>query len=144
MAQTWATSGVDLHLDTGGRVRGAVESALRDAVRTGRLEVGVRLPSSRSLAGDLGVARNTVAAAYAQLVAEGWLEARHGSGTWVAARAVPSDTVEPAVEPSRRLRYDLRPGFPDLAAFPVSQWLASTRRALHAAPFDALGYGDPR
>jgi GntR family transcriptional regulator/MocR family aminotransferase len=54
-------------------VRAGLESALRDAVRTGRLAPGVLLPSSRSLAADLGIARNTVADAYGQLVAEGWL-----------------------------------------------------------------------
>ncbi|GAA1848993.1 PLP-dependent aminotransferase family protein [Pseudonocardia ailaonensis] len=58
--------------------------ALREAVRSGRLAPGVRLPSSRSLAADLGIARNTVAQAYAELVAEGWLTARQGSVTRVA------------------------------------------------------------
>ncbi|MET8677790.1 PLP-dependent aminotransferase family protein [Streptomyces sp. NPDC004647] len=70
--------------------------ALRDAVRTGRLAPGVRLPSSRALASDLGLARNTVADAYGELVAEGWLTARQGSGTRVARRAV---FQEPAHEP---------------------------------------------
>ena len=85
MANTWATFGIDLHLDlTGSRVRTGLEQALRDAVETGRLHPGTRLPSSRTLAADLGIARNTVATAYGQLVAEGWLTARPGSGTQVA------------------------------------------------------------
>ena len=88
MRETWATSGLDLHLEVGGsRVRAGLENALRDAVRTGRLAAGTRLPSSRSLAADLGIARNTVADAYGQLVAEGWLVARRGSGTRVSDRA---------------------------------------------------------
>ena len=41
------------------------------------------LPPSRILAADLGLARNTVAEAYADLVAEGWLASRQGAGTWV-------------------------------------------------------------
>src|SRR5713226_8259535 len=83
MQQSWANYGIDLHLElTGSRVRAGLEAALRDAMRTGRLGPGVRLPSSRDLAADLGIARNTVADAYSQLVAEGWLEARTGSGTW--------------------------------------------------------------
>ncbi len=91
MPETWANFGIDLHLElAGSRVRAAMETALRDAVRSGRLAPGVRLPSSRDLAVDLGIARNTVADAYAQLVAEGWLEARTGSGTWVAERPVPA------------------------------------------------------
>ena len=66
MPNQWAISGVDLHLDLAGpRLREGLERALRDAVRSGRLRPGTRLPSSRSLAQDLGVARNTVAEAYA-------------------------------------------------------------------------------
>ena len=89
MAETRAKNatdpGVDLHLElSGSRVRLALETALRDAVRTGRLGPGTRLPSSRALAADLGLARNTVAEVYSQLVAEGWLTARTGSGTSVA------------------------------------------------------------
>src|SRR5215471_1481493 len=88
MPETWANYGVDLHLDlAGARVRAGLEAALRDAARSGRLAAGTRLPSSRHLAADLGIARNTVADAYGQLVAEGWLEARTGSGTWVAEYA---------------------------------------------------------
>ena len=60
---------------------------LREAVRSGRLAPGLRLPSSRSLAADLGVARNTVVNVYGQLVAEGWLVARQGSVTRVAGGA---------------------------------------------------------
>ena len=71
-----AEASVDLHLDLGTRVRRDLEAALREAVRTGRLGPGTRLPSSRALAADLGLARNTVAEVYSQLVAEGWLTAR--------------------------------------------------------------------
>ncbi|MFJ4683458.1 PLP-dependent aminotransferase family protein [Streptomyces sp. NPDC088789] len=92
MAESWVNSaeriGADLHLELtgpGGR-RAALIRALRDAVRSGRLAPGTRLPPYRSLAADLGVARNTVADAYAELVAEGWLTARQGSGTRVAMR----------------------------------------------------------
>jgi GntR family transcriptional regulator / MocR family aminotransferase len=99
VAETWAISGVDLHLDLAGtRVRAGLESALRDAVSTGRLRPGVRLPSSRALAADLGIARNTVAEAYSQLVAEGWLTAVQGSGTRVARRP---DAAEPTPPPMR-------------------------------------------
>jgi GntR family transcriptional regulator / MocR family aminotransferase len=147
MTGTWATSGVDLHLEVGGpRVRAGLENALRDAVRTGRLPPGARLPSSRALAGDLGIARNTVADAYGQLIAEGWLVARRGSGTRVAERAPEMQAAAtPTREEDTRLsRYDLRAGSPDLSAFPRSAWLAASRRALNAAPFATLGYGDPR
>ncbi|WP_413758705.1 PLP-dependent aminotransferase family protein [Streptomyces sp. MMBL 11-3] len=152
MAGNRATFGVDLHVDlartgsgTGPGLRRSLTDALREAVRGGRLAPGTRLPSSRSLAADLGIARNTVADAYADLVAEGWLTARQGSGTRVAPRTVPVPASA-----ARRPRapggpaHNLVPGTPDLASFPRTEWLRASRRALAAAPNDALGYGDPR
>jgi len=149
MQETWATSaGLDLHIELSGtRPRAALESALREAVRSGRLPAGSALPSSRSLAADLGLARNTVADAYGQLVAEGWLAARHGSGTWVAEQAAQVPVAGPAEAhaASAGARYDLQPGVPDVSAFPRAAWLAAARRALAAAPAHSLvGYGDPR
>jgi GntR family transcriptional regulator/MocR family aminotransferase len=137
---------VDLHVEPSGpRVRAGLEAALRDGVRSGRLAPGSRLPSSRSLAADLGVARNTVADAYGQLVAEGWLVARQGSGTRVADRAATAEaaTPPPGAQP-RGPRYDLRPGSPDVSRFPRDRWLAAARRAVNNAPAAAFGYGDPR
>ena len=145
MVDPWATSGLDLHLEAAGpRVRAGLEEALRDAVRSGRLAPGLRLPSSRSLAADLGVARNTVVDAYGQLVAEGWLVARAGSATRVADRAPAAETTAAPAPVRDRYRYDLRPGSPDVSAFPRVAWLAAMRKALGAAPDEALGYGDPR
>ncbi|MDT0447920.1 PLP-dependent aminotransferase family protein [Streptomyces hesseae] len=143
--------GSDLHLELpdgpGGR-RGALTRALRDAVRTGRLAPGTRLPPYRSLAADLGVARNTVADAYAELVAEGWLIARQGSGTRVAHRAEPPGTDHPrrptAPTGLRGPVHNLVQGTPDAAAFPRAAWVAATRRALTSAPGEAFGPGDPR
>jgi GntR family transcriptional regulator / MocR family aminotransferase len=115
-------------------------------VRSGRLAAGTALPSSRALARDLGVARNTVVDAYGQLVAEGWLGSRHGSGTWVAERPglVTAAGRRGAERSAAVTRYDLRPGSPDLSAFPRAAWLAASRRALATAPPRALGYADPR
>ncbi|KUN98998.1 PLP-dependent aminotransferase family protein [Streptomyces caeruleatus] len=147
MAKPWAAFGVDLHLEPAGPgLRRGLTAALREAVRTGRLAPGTRLPSSRSLAADLGIARNTVAEAYAELVAEGWLTARQGSGTRVADRPVipPTGTTAPPHRERPRPVYDLVPGTPDLAAFPRTEWLKAARRAFLAAPNQALGYGDPR
>jgi len=146
MAETWANHSIDLHLDlAGSRVRAGLETALRDAVQAGRLHPGTRLPSSRALAADLGIARNTIADAYGQLVAEGWLTARTGSGTWVTQHPVP-DHGPPGPAPPDVMppRYDLRAGVPDLSAFPRRAWLAAGRKALGAAPGHILGYPDPR
>ena len=153
MADSWVNSaegiGADLHLELsgpGGR-RAALIGALREAVRSGRLAPGTRLPPYRSLATDLGVARNTVADAYAELVAEGWLTARQGSGTRVAERAEPlgahARVPKKAPPRARGPRHNLRQGTPDASSFPRTAWLASYRRALHRAPNEAFGPGDP-
>src|SRR5687768_2921716 len=127
MADHWATSGIDLHLEPAGPgLRRGLTDALREAARTGRLAPGTRLPSSRSLAADLGIARNTVADAYAELVAEGWLTARQGSGTRVARRSAPRKSAPGTARtrPARgRPAYNLLPGSPDLASFPRAEWL---------------------
>jgi len=147
MSETWAKDiGLDLHLELSGtRVRAGLESALRGAVRSGRLRPGTRLPSSRALAADLGIARNTVAEVYSQLVAEGWLTAQTGSGTSVAPGRAPAPDVPVAARPEAAVpRYDLRAGVPDLSAFPRRAWLATARKVLAAAPDHLLGYPDPR
>ncbi|MCP9944878.1 PLP-dependent aminotransferase family protein [Streptomyces somaliensis] len=146
--------GADLHLEIQGPgLRAGLMEALREAVRTGRLAPGTRLPSSRVLAADLGVARNTVADAYAELVAEGWLTARQGSGTRVARRAAAAPARRaPAAGPLPWQRgrrpggplHTLHPGTPDLASFPRAEWLKAARRALTNAPHEAFGYTDPR
>lgn len=148
MTDPWATFGADLHLEPVGQgLRSGLMEALREAVRTGRLAPGTRLPSSRVLAADLGVARNTVADAYAELVAEGWLTARQGSGTRIAQRSAPRRTDPVAVRPRPARRgagHSLKPGSPDLSAFPRTAWLKAARKALTAAPDEAFGYGDPQ
>ncbi|MER8184274.1 PLP-dependent aminotransferase family protein [Kitasatospora sp. NPDC094015] len=126
-----------------GDLTGQLTRALRGAVRDGRLAAGARLPATRRLADQLGLSRGVVVEAYAQLVAEGYLVAVHGSGTRVApgvARPPAAGLPEPPAPPPP---YDLKPGTPDLAAFPRAAWLAAGRRALAAAPHDRLGYNDP-
>ena len=70
-----------------GALTSQIAGQLRDALADGRLATGERLPSTRMLAGLLGVSRTVVTGAYAQLFAEGWVEGRHGSGTYVAEGA---------------------------------------------------------
>jgi GntR family transcriptional regulator / MocR family aminotransferase len=145
VTESWANSSVDLHLDLGaaGGRRFALERALREAIRSGRLAPQARLPSTRVLAAELGLARNTVAAAYEQLVAEGYLAARTGSGTTVVGLpARPAAVISRT--PSAAPRYDLRPGSPDVSTFPVDAWVRATRRALASAPAAAFDYSDPQ
>ena len=122
---------------------------MRDLVLAGRVAPGARLPSSRTLAGELGCSRNTVLAAYDQLLSEGYLEGQRGSGTYVsrvlpeqlltAAPQGPSDQGKPIDSAPLRLsqrgqglagldrgqRGEVRafqPGVPDLDAFPFDVW----------------------
>ena len=79
-----------------------VYEGLRRGILDGTLAPGVRLPATRGLADELGVSRNTVLNAYEQLLAEGYLEGKVGSGTYVP-RTLPEETlqVRPAVPPAR-------------------------------------------
>ncbi|MER5227541.1 PLP-dependent aminotransferase family protein [Streptomyces flaveus] len=146
MDDFWSGVGVDLHLEPDARAgrRAGLERALRDAVRDGRLSPGTRLPATRRLAAELGVSRGTAKAAYDQLVAEGYLTARQGSGTEVAALPTTSLDASGNGARARTPRFDLRPGSPDVGTFPAAAWLRALRRAIAVAPSRAYEYGDPR
>lgn len=141
--------------------------AIRADVRAGRLPPGARLPGSRTLAGTLGVHRNTVLAGYAELAAQGWIETEPAGGTFVA-RQLPL-RVEGAVGAPARpcLRtepgFDLEPvratwvnpayapgtlvlirGQPDARQVPVAELSRAYRRALSRHGRAVLAYGDPR
>jgi GntR family transcriptional regulator/MocR family aminotransferase len=124
-------------------IRAQLEDGLREAVRSGRLPAHARLPATRALASDLGVSRRLVVDAYAQLLAEGYLVARRGAGTYVAEAAGASGV--PAKEPAARSpSFDFFPGYPDLGSFPRMAWLRAMREVLGVAPHLSLGYPDPR
>lgn len=149
MVSAGSGSGLDLALDlpTGAGRRAALEAALREAIRSGRLREGAVLPSSRSLAGDLGVSRGTVTAVYEQLVAEGWLVTRRGAVTAVAAGPRIEAPSKPPDELARHVRFDFHPGLPDLDAFPRREWTLALRQALNDHRDGALGElrsGDPQ
>lgn len=142
----WSNSGLDLHLETRPEVgrRAGLEDALRAAILDGRLRAGDRVPPTRELAVELRVARGTVTGAYQQLVAEGYLTARHGAGTRVAevpdsAPAKDAPTATTLTLPP--IRHDLMLGRPDTAAFPRQQWLRATRQVLAELPAAELTPG---
>ncbi|MFC8599681.1 PLP-dependent aminotransferase family protein [Isoptericola sp. NPDC057191] len=130
--------------DDGAPLVARLERAVRDAVHAGRVPAGAALPPSRALAETLGVSRWVVTEVYGQLVAEGFCEARVGSGTRIApgaARAAPTGATSSA--PAARLRLDLAPGVPDLRHVPRAAWLRAVRDALADAPDADLGAPDP-
>ena len=154
---------VDLHLtvEEGVGLTQQIYDQIRRAILSGRLPKEARLPSSRELAESLGVARNTVAAAFDHLLAEGYLHARTGVGTFVSADAdraalAPERTSSP-LRPVPLWRsglpevpvldgdppsYDFRTGMPDDSLFPYPAWRrhvdAVVRRSAQAA-----AYADP-
>jgi GntR family transcriptional regulator/MocR family aminotransferase len=127
-------------------LRVQVESQLRAAIQSGRLAPGERLPSSRELAGGLGLSRGVIQECYSQLQAEGYLSARGGSATRVAGTVGPRSAPAPVPPaPARpRLIADFRSGVPDLGLVPRADWTWAVREACRSAPNDAFDYGDPQ
>lgn len=134
---------------------------LLDGVAAGRLPPGEKLPATRAMAAELGVARGTVAAAYDRLIAEGYLESRVGAGTFVSrdvglARptSAPAGEVRPlavwdrlpaAVPDAAPLGFDLSVAGPDTRLFPFAVWRrlvsATLRPALQDLPvYDGSGH----
>jgi GntR family transcriptional regulator/MocR family aminotransferase len=123
-----------------------VHAALRAAIVDGLLEPGLKLPSSRSLADQLGVQRNTIVSAYEHLASDGLIDAHHGSGTYVAERlpAQPAAgrSVPIRVATPRREPFELGHTHVDRS---ILHRLASiSRKRIASATEDELGYGDPR
>lgn len=160
---------LDLHADAEEPLFLQISRALAADIQRGRLRPGTRLPGSRTLANSLGVHRNTVLAAYAELSAEGWIESTPASGTFVA-RSLPS--VKPRAFTSRadrepaslgRLGFELRTaqqppadpdppadalimsgGIPDVRLVPIADLARAYRRALRESSRTVLSYGDAR
>ncbi len=144
--------------------------ALRDAIVGGRLPTGARIPSSRMLADELRVSRNTVLAAFQQLTSEGYLDSRIGGGTYVApvlpdealsirshlpinrtneisipmsrrGRVLASADVEWATTQRKPLPFRL--GSPAIDVFPIDLWTRITTRVLRKRSAQLFGYAEP-
>src|SRR5262245_4943135 len=156
---------MDFHISFAGRgdLAARIYRQILDAVLDGRLRPGERLPPTRDLATRLKVSRNTVSVAYERLVAEGYLNGRVGSGTFVCVEPLVSGRerhapVGAAVQPRRVWRsvqispeaptpppaYDFRAGIPDARLFPLTTWRRLVTRELRPAAVRSGAYGDPR
>jgi GntR family transcriptional regulator/MocR family aminotransferase len=125
-------------------LRAAVERALREAILGGALRPGVRLPSSRALAAQLGVSRGVTTEAYGQLAAQGFVVNRTKASPVVAEIAPPARKAEPLTPTPRPPRYDLTPTTPDVTLFPARRWMSALLEVARTAPAAAYDYGDPR
>jgi GntR family transcriptional regulator / MocR family aminotransferase len=148
------------------RVR--IHARLLDAIRSGQLPAGTRLPSARQLAADWGVSRNTVDEAFAWLQADGWIERRVGRGSVVArqlpaapqrpppqaARREPNEATQRALTRLRPISDDpsdyplhgqrglwLRPQMSDVSQFPLPLWRRLVAQAYHESQRERLSYG---
>jgi GntR family transcriptional regulator/MocR family aminotransferase len=149
------------------RVTRRICEAIKGQIASGLLGPGARLPSTRTLAAEWGVSRTTVTAAYEQLIAEGYLEARQGARTRVAAglgpTSAPLDPIATSARPDRLSAYgrrlsafslpprprsdrmvaDFRYGDVATTDFPVLAWRKAVGDAVLRRE-DRLSYGDPR
>ncbi|MEM9496138.1 MAG: PLP-dependent aminotransferase family protein [Pseudomonadota bacterium] len=148
----------DLSLEKG-RLSRQLAARIRQSILSGELAAGDRLPAARRIAAELKIARGTVTAAIDTLVAEGALETRTGSGTYVAAdaaflniaarKASPKITLNikralptPDIDTPATDYIDLRPCRPSLERFPLQTWRRCMSKAASRAP--EPDYGDPR
>ncbi|WP_249199172.1 PLP-dependent aminotransferase family protein [Photobacterium sp. GJ3] len=123
--------------------------AIRDKIVGNLWPTGGKLPSTRHLAQELKLSRNTVTAAYEQLVAEGYIDSRQGSGFYVAVELPEHFITAGANRHSRQpvpavkrtdLNLPFAPGVPDLAAFPAAKWQKLLQR--HAGRQALMGNQD--
>ncbi|KNC14101.1 DNA-binding protein [Pantoea sp. RIT-PI-b] len=131
---------------------------IKQAILTGKLAAGTRLPATRQLALDLGVSRNTVMAVWSQLQAEGFIISDR-QGSRIGNMALQAEDKEPYASSEITLspriaelrsshrtfsqEMALRPGVPSLAHFPLAQWRRALNRVMLHQPQQLLGYGDP-
>ena len=115
-------------------------NAIRHRIVSGEIEQNSRLPPSRSLASELGVSRSTITSTYEQLVAEGYIEGRPGSGYFTCPvgdiDVKPKDIRIPQPDsPSLpRIRQYKHPSFPDMRLFPYRQWAQCMSRVARLNP----------
>lgn len=143
----------------------ALHQQLRAAILDGRLKPDVRLPATRDLAAALGASRNTLVAAYEQLLSEGYLVARPGAGTYVAnvlpharRRTPPAEARDgknrlaprwrqPPALPQPKQQpaggFDFRLGLSDKTHFPYRVWRRLSARALRGISRTPVAYADP-
>ena len=146
-----------------------VYERLRTAILMGQLTPGTRLPSTREMAIELGVSRNTLMNAFDQLLAEGYVEGHVGSGTFVS-RTLPEDLLEARLKTRRTIHVPpagralshrgkilattpmtvtvpapglspFMPGTPALEEFPIAVWSRLVARHWRDLPRDFLNYG---
>jgi GntR family transcriptional regulator/MocR family aminotransferase len=162
-------AGISLDFESGIPLYKQLSDSIRKAILEGRLRPEKRLPASRALAKEWGISRNTVTIAFDQLLAEGYLNAISGSGTFVSRvlpesllhtlsheiKTEPTNTGHPTrkinsiknilVSPNN-LRNEIRPfrhGIPAIDQFPFKTWIKVFNEVIGKLPAKFFSYGDP-
>src|SRR6266849_9530675 len=129
-----------------------VYDQIRTRILRGELQAGEHLPSSRELASELHVSRIVILEAYDQLLAEGYIESRQGSGTYVAQGTYLEEASEEQQPHSHELidsqkeishAIDFRSGIPALDLFPRKIWAQLAQRVYTESPHAVFGYDNP-
>ncbi|WP_413192022.1 PLP-dependent aminotransferase family protein [Pararobbsia alpina] len=160
---------MDIHVNIHGRqdLTGQIYRQLREGILDGRLAAGMRLPSTRELARQLGVSRKTTLDVFDRLITEGYLRTRPGDGTFVAdglarvsvaeaSGAPPGNAPLPVwqnmkvafsapalARPAGSQRYDFSGGMTDKSQFPFEHWRRSIHHALRAQMRGRADYASP-
>lgn len=126
---------------------------IRFKILSGQLKAGEKLPPTRRLASDLGISRIVVMEAYEQLIAEGYLEGRQGSGTTVADGIYPGNVHEPAkrqvgnafaIQEQKGDLINFRTGVPAVDTFPKKEWGQLLQKTCIEMPPALFGYDQPQ
>ncbi|WP_421617510.1 PLP-dependent aminotransferase family protein [Brevibacillus sp. TJ4] len=140
--------GIELQRQSEVPLKRQIYQMFREQIVSGRLRAGEALPSTRELAAELNVSRNTVNEAYDMLLAEGFVASRQGAPTRVAEgislEQIPVSRPKRPSETARFWEADFATGRPDLRQFPRYVWQQISQKALGDMPLDLLDYSGPQ
>ncbi len=141
--------GIELNRNSGLQLWRQIYQALKELMLSGQLKAGEGLPSTRELAKELKVSRNTVCEAYDLLISEGYVVSRQGASTRVAD-GLCIEPVESSLPPKiekhtgRNILVNFGTGRPDVRQFPRFLWQQLMNKASEALPLEAFGYSGPQ
>lgn len=140
--------GIELNRESELPLKRQIYQAIRDRIMSGQLKSNEALPSTRELAKNLDVSRNTVCEAYEMLLAEGFVISRQGAPTRIAedlcVEKLPDSAPQESMAPRHPLLADFRTGRPDLRHFPRFLWQQMLHKAGEEMPLEKYGYTGPQ
>lgn len=128
-----------------------VYSQIKDKILNGELNRNYKLPSTRSLASNLGVSRNVIVEVYEQLSAEGYIVSKAGNGSYIEESlkftpkplSPPAEIKEIGFKTNKSNIIDFRSGLPDLTCFPINKWSRLSKEVYSELTPQSLAYNQP-